>query len=139
MKRSRTHIGCRRQRLAMQRKKLYITDKNCDAILAKANALVNQGVSLKRVLQRCRLSYKQLLKLSKMDGWIWTDAVMWRENYKGGNTWCADARVEKMREFACMARDAGLNKKHISFLLGRSQRTINRYWASQRSSENDGV
>lgn len=123
-----------------KRKKLYITkhNKNRDAILAKANRLVNEGVSLKRVLQRCRISYYQLLKLSKEPSWVWNDAVIFREPYKFSKTWCANGRIKKMREFACIARDAGLNKKHISFLLGRSERTINRYWAS-KSSEIDGV
>ena len=113
----------------MNKKKQYITKNNRDALIAKANALVNQGLSLKRILQRCRISYRQLLRLSRDEAWVWNDNSLLFNNRYDSNVWCSHALTQLNRNFAIRGHALGLSKKHLAFLLGRSERTIQRYLA----------
>ena len=46
-----------------------LTKHNREKILKKANDLVNQSETKARVLQRCGISYRQLLALSRDPNW----------------------------------------------------------------------
>lgn len=117
-------------------KRIHITKHNKAAILEKANRLVNEGVSLKRVLQRCRISYRQLLKLSRDPDWHWDDNVIFRDRgYQFSSQWCANEKVALMRNFAVRGHALGLSKLHLAFLLNRSVRTIYRYLDTHRQIE----
>ncbi len=54
-------------------------------LFKKANRLVNQAVPLAQIKKRCNLSYKQLLRLSKLPEW--NDTVIFRQGYKSSPIW----------------------------------------------------
>jgi hypothetical protein len=103
-----------------------ITKHNKNQILAKANSLCNDAVPLKQILNRCHISYHQLLKLSKEDAW---DAdVIFRFGYKSSPVWFSKKHTQKLREFAYRQYVIGdMTISQIAWLLGRSDRTIYRY------------
>ena len=101
--------------------------------LTKANQLVNDAVPLAQIKKRCGLSYKQLLRLSKMSEW--KDAVIFRQGYKPSPTWMPRGNTQKMKEFA--ARNygtgaSGFSAKQLGWLLGRSERTIYRWLSEEK-------
>ena len=105
--------------------------------LKKANQLVNDAVPLAQIKKRCSLSYKQLLRLSKLSEW--EDAVIFRQGYKPSPLWVPRRCTQKMKEFAARnygTGELGLSAKHLAWLFGRSERTIYRWISEQRNITN---
>lgn len=104
-------------------------------LLKKANQLVNEAVPLAQIKKRCGLSYKQLLRLSKMPEW--EDTVIFRQGKKSSPIWVPRRCTQNMKEF--VARNYGpekldlLSAKQLAWLFGRSERTIYRWISEQRN------
>ena len=103
--------------------------------LRKANHLVNEAVPIAQIKKRCGLSYKALLRLSKMPEW--EDAIIFRQGHKTSPIWIPRRCTQTMKEFA--ARNygkGGLSAKHLGWILGRSERTIYR-WVAEQEKKTD--
>ena len=103
-----------------------LTQKRKNEILPKANELVNQAVPLSQILKRCSISYRQLFAMSNDPAW--QPSLIWRQGYKTSPFWMPLSYTKLMRDFvvrqyAC--RD--LTIQQLSWLFGRSTRTIYRY------------
>ena len=102
-------------------------------LLKKVNQLVNEAVPLAQIKKRCGLSYKQLLRLSKMPEW--NDTVIFRQGYKSSPIWMPRRCTQIMKEFAAQnygTGKLGLSAKHLGWLFGKSERTIYRWISEQR-------
>ena len=105
--------------------------------LKKANQLVNEEIPIAQIKKQCGLSYKQLLRLSKMPEW--KDAVFFRQGYKPSPIWMPRRCTQKMKEFATRnygTGKLGLSAKHLGWLFGKSERTIYRWISEQRKITN---
>ena len=107
--------------------------------LKKANQLVNDAVPLAQIKKRCGLSYKQLLRHTKMPEW--EDTIIFSQGYKSSPIWIPRRYTQKMKEFAARNygtnNEAGLSAKQLGWILGRSERTIYRWISEQRNITNN--
>ncbi|MDE0314655.1 MAG: hypothetical protein OXM61_07125 [Candidatus Poribacteria bacterium] len=103
-------------------------------LLKKANQLVNEAVPLAQIKKRCGLSYKQLLRLSKMPEW--EDTVILRQGEKSSPIWVPRRCTRNMKEFVSRNYDTWepkLTVELFAWLFGRSERTIYRWISEQRN------
>ena len=105
-----------------------------DALLKKANHLVNSGTTLKMVLKRCDLTYKQLMEFSKSPDW--EHKVIFHHNVgKPSRCYLPTQTVRLIKEFSYrMNKGFKIPVKHIAWIFNRSERSVWR-WIREISDE----
>ena len=113
---------------------MRITKHNREKILKKANALVNQSETKARVLQRCRISYRQLLALSRDPNWERT--LFFSKPQKASIVWRPHSYVDLLREFVYRQSQCNdLTIPMMAWMFGRNERTIRRWISDKKHTE----
>ena len=111
-----------------------LTKKRRQEILPKANALVNQSVPVAQILARLRITYRQLLSLSKSDQW--QPALIFKQGYKPSKVWRPHAYVELLREFVYrQSQCKDLTIHMLAWMFDRNERTIRRWISDKKHTE----
>ena len=111
-----------------------LTKHNREKILKKANDLVNQSETKARVLQRCGISYRQLLALSRDPAW--QPALIFSQPHKASRVWISHAYTQLLREFCFRQHLQGdMTIKHLSWLFDRSERSIYRFIEKEKHTK----
>lgn len=124
--------GFRRLIVMSKKKRRNITNKNRDALIQKASSLCNKGVPLAQVLQRCRISYRQLLSLSKSE--TFKAAVIFRYGYRPSKVWFGQLHTQALREFVFRNRH-DFTREQLGWLINRSPRTVSRYIQHEKTKQ----
>ena len=111
-----------------------LTKKRRQEILPKANELVNQSVPIKQILARLRITYRQLLSLSKSKEWIPT--LIFKQGYKTSKVWRPHAYVELLREFVSrQSKCKDLTIPMMAWMFDRNERTIRRWIHDKKTQQ----